>query len=171
MIKLADERIQEWAMAKWDVGNIFRIDLDPDRHCYCQVAYSPLILFFAGTNREEIALDDIPVLPVAFKLWTMKYALTNGGWRYLGNRGLAPGNAVEPYFFKQDRFSGRLALHHSAFQATNYERPATLSECEGLECAAVWDPAHIEDRLRDLADGRPNKWVDSLAIAPAKVPS
>ncbi|WP_448115483.1 hypothetical protein [Mesorhizobium amorphae] len=34
----------------------------------------------------------------------------------------------------------------------------------GLECAAVWDPEHVVDRLRDPADGRPNKWVERLAV-------
>ncbi len=144
MIRQSRVRTQKSAMAKsiWEVGNIFRNDIDPDRHCYCQVANATLIVFFAGTHRDEIALDRIPVLPVAFKLWTMKYALTKGGWRYLGKYDVAPENAVEPYFFKQDAFCGRLVLYHSTFAATNYERPAMLSECERLECAAVGDPAH-----------------------------
>ena len=155
--------------SKWAAGNIVRIDLNADRHCYGQVACNPLIVFFAGTYDEEVALDRIPALPVAFKLWVMKYALTKGIWRVLGNRDLTSENAAEPYFFKQDIFSGRLAIHHSTFAATNWERPATLPECLALECAAVWDPEHVEDRLRDLAEGRPNKWVESLAIDRAKL--
>ena len=27
---------------------------------------------------------------------------------------------------------------------------------------AVWEPAHVEDRLRDHYAGAPNKWVESL---------
>ena len=30
--------------------------------------------------------------------------------------------------------------------------------------AAVWDPQHVEDRLRDHFAGLPNKWVQSLAL-------
>lgn len=173
MLKQADAETSESVVtkSKWATGNIVRIELDADRHCYGQVAYEPLIVFFAGIHDGDLALDRIPMLPVAFKLWVMKYALTKSIWPVIGNRDVTTENATEPYFFKQDQFSGRLALHHSTFAATNYEKPATLSECRGLECAAVWDPEHVVDRLRDLADGRPNKWVDSLAIAPARVPS
>jgi len=155
--------------SKWAAGNIVRIDLGANRHCYGQVAYNPLIVFFAGTYDDDVAIDRIPMLPVAFKLWVTKYALTKGIWRVLGHRGLTPENAAEPYFFKQDIFNGRLALYHSTFAASNCERPATLSECLGLECAAVWDPEHVVDRLRDLADGRPNKWVESLAVDQKKL--
>ena len=43
-------------------------------------------------------------------------------------------------------------------------RPATKEECIGLECAAVWDPTHAEDRIRDHYLGRKNKWLESLKI-------
>ena len=41
---------------------------------------------------------------------------------------------------------------------------ATREQCEGLECAAVWEAEHVEDRLRDYFDGKPNTWVEQLAI-------
>jgi hypothetical protein len=39
----------------------------------------------------------------------------------------------------------------------------------GLESAVVWDPEHVVDRLRGPADGRPNKWVESLAVDQKKL--
>lgn len=44
------------------------------------------------------------------------------------------------------------------------EEPASRQELEGLEVAAVWDPEHVEDRLRDHFSGRPNKWVESIRL-------
>lgn len=44
------------------------------------------------------------------------------------------------------------------------ETPATKTEAKGLERAAVWDPEHIQDRLRDHYMGRLNKWVKLLRI-------
>jgi hypothetical protein len=43
-------------------------------------------------------------------------------------------------------------------------RPAKRKECVGLECCAVWDPEHVEDRLKDHFAGIPNKWVQSMAL-------
>jgi len=43
-------------------------------------------------------------------------------------------------------------------------RKGTRKESQGLEAAAVWEPEHIEDRLRDHFDGKPNKWLESLRI-------
>ena len=43
-----------------------------------------------------------------------------------------------------------------------YERLAIAEECVGLERAAVWEPEHVEDRLRDHFAGRSNRWVESL---------
>jgi hypothetical protein len=37
------------------------------------------------------------------------------------------------------------------------------------ESRAVWEPEHVLDWLRDLAAGRPNKWVESLAIDQTKL--
>jgi hypothetical protein len=37
-------------------------------------------------------------------------------------------------------------------------------DCVGLERAAVWEPEHIEDRLRDHFNGIKNIWEESLKI-------
>jgi hypothetical protein len=56
--------------------------------------------------------------------------------------------------------------HYSSGQLARYqddtESPATPDECKGLECAAVWDPIHVEERLQDVRDGRPNQIVEGL---------
>jgi hypothetical protein len=110
-------------------------------------------------------------LPVAFKLWVFNYAITKGGWPVIGTRPLTPENAQEPFFYKQNAINGRLFLYHSTLVATNYERPATLTECEGLECAAVWEPEHVVDRLRDHSNGQINRWTESLKIDTSAIPS
>ena len=43
-------------------------------------------------------------------------------------------------------------------------RSATKEECLGLEREAVWDPEHVEERIRDHYAGRKNRWVESLRI-------
>ena len=44
--------------------------------------------------------------------------------------------------------------------------PATYEEIKNLECAAVWEPEHVEDRLRDYFSGVPNVWVEDLKPKP-----
>jgi hypothetical protein len=151
-------------------GDILRIDLGDGSHSYAQVAEEPLIIFFDGRFTEEQPLERVSRLPVLFRLTVMNYAVTRGIWPVIGHHPLAADNAEEPFFYQQDAISGRLALYHSSFSDTNYERPASLAECEGLECAAVWEPEHVEDRLRDYYNGRPNEWVESLKIDVSAIP-
>jgi hypothetical protein len=164
------ERGKSAGRGKRKQGNLLRIPLEKNRHAYAQVSIEPLIVFFDAIFTEEAPLTDIPSLPVAFRICVMKYAVTSGLWPVIGHQPLKPENSVEPYFRKQDQITGRLSLHHSSFASSNFERRATLAECEGLECAAVWDPAHVIDRLEDHFAGRPNKWVESLKIDPSRVP-
>ena len=88
----------------------------------------------------------------------------------IGRNVLAPENREEPFFYKQDAITGRLTLYHSSLAQTNWERTASLAECEALESAAVWEPDHVEDRLRDHYAGRPNRWVESLRIDVTAIP-
>lgn len=48
--------------------------------------------------------------------------------------------------------------------AAGNTRPAGYQECVGLEAAAVWEPGHIADRLMDTWAGRPNSWLQGLAL-------
>ena len=145
-------------------GDILRIDLGDGRHSYAQVAPEPVVVFFHGTCTADLPPESVARLPVLFRLWVMNHAVTRGRWPVVGRHSLAAENAVEPFFFKQDAISGRLSLYHSSFADTNYERPASLADCQGLECAAVWEPEHVEDRLRDHFAGLPNRWAESLTI-------
>jgi hypothetical protein len=137
-------------------GDFVVIDLGDSKHSYAQVAAEPLMLFFDGRFAND--------LPVLFRLWVSNYAITRGRWPIICRGSLAPENEEEPFFYKQDAITGKLALYHSSFAQTNWERPATFAECEALECAAIWEPEHVEDRLRDHYAGQPNRWLESLQI-------
>jgi len=90
----------------------------------------------------------------------MNYAVKRGRWAVVGHIALDEALMNPPPFFMQD------ALRKDSFSLyqKGQIRPATKSECVGLERAAVWDPTHVEDRLRDHYAGRKNKWVESLKI-------
>ncbi|MBD9507146.1 immunity 26/phosphotriesterase HocA family protein [Ensifer sp. ENS10] len=153
------------------VGDILRIDLGSGQHAYAQVASEPLIVFFDGVFTKDVAIEEIPTLPVVFTLGVFRYAVTKGVWPVIASQPLTPENAQEPFFFRQDIINGRLFLYHSTFADQNFERPASLAECTGLECVAVWEPEHVVDRLRDHAAGRPNRWAEALKIDTARLTS
>ncbi len=87
----------------------------------------------------------------------MMSAHSRGRWLKVG---VAPirrdlSKAVRRY--KQDAISGKLFT-----MVNGDEVPATRAQCKKLECAAVWSPEHVEDRLRDHFAGRSNVWLESL---------
>jgi len=151
-------------------GDLLAIDLGNGKRSYAQVATEPLIVFFDGDFANDLPAGEVGYLPVLFRLWVANHAVTHRRWPVVGREALAPENQEEPVFYKQDAVTGNLMLYHSSFAQTNWERPAILADCEGLECAAVWEPEHIEDRLRDHYAGRPNRWVESLRIDVSAVP-
>jgi hypothetical protein len=151
-------------------GDLLAIDLDDSRRSYAQVAAEPLIVFFKGCFANDLTPEEIDGLPVLCRLWVANHAITRGRWSVIGRTALAPENQKEPFFYKQDAITGHLALYHSSFASTGWERAASLAECEALECAAVWEPEHVEDRLRDHYEERPNKWAESLQINVAAIP-
>lgn len=150
-------------------GQIVRIDLKDGTQAFARVLEEPLFAFYDRVYRrdESPSLEEICSLPIAFKIWVMNYAVTNSVWEVIGRVPLSPSLKEVPPFFKQDAITGAVSIYQGIPElAPHYEKPATFDEVEGLECAAVWDPEHVEDRLRDHFAGRPNKWVEQLKIRP-----
>lgn len=156
---------------KRTVGDILKIELGDETHSYAHVSTDPLVIFYDCKTSSDLPLSEISQLPVAFRVWVLNADLKRGTWKKVGNVPLAPSHLEQPYMFKQDRITGKLSLHHSDFVDTNYERSASLDECRGLERAAVWEAAHVEDRLRDHDKGVESKWVKLMAIEEEKVPA
>lgn len=152
-------------------GDVLRIKLDDGKHSYALVLKSPLVAFFDHLAERELNMDEVAALPVAFKIWVYGQYLSSGGWPRVGKIALSNDWLRPPFMFKQDAITGALAVYHNDFADTNYERPATLAECEGLERAAIWAGSHIENRLRDHFGGRTNAFVASMAINLERVPT
>lgn len=140
-------------------GDIVSIPLGDGGIAFARVLKEPLVAFYDLRASAVPPIEDILRSCVAFKVFVVNYAITNGMWPVIGNAPLEDALREEPLFFKRDKLSGKLSIYKDS---TAQEWPATRAECEGLECAAVWDPHHIVDRLIDHFAGRPNKWVESL---------
>jgi hypothetical protein len=144
--------------SSWTAGTIVEIEL-PGAWAYAKVLQFPLMAFYAARPERIAAARDLQGERFAFRIWVMKSSLGKKGWPAIGSAPLSADEASEPWFFKKDSISGRLTKYRDS---TSEEFPATVADCAGLECAAVWDPAHVESRLRDDFSGRPNAWVESM---------
>jgi hypothetical protein len=142
------------------IGDIVRIDLGDGFHGYARVLEEALFAFYDCRIRNELPVDQIIVFPVLFNIPVMNYAVKQGRWLVVGNAPLDDSLKTLPPLFIQDTLKEGVFRLYEKGQM----RPATREECLGLECAAVWEPTHVEDRLRDHYAGRKNKWVESLKI-------
>lgn len=142
------------------VGSIVQVALGDGTYCYAQTLEEPEFAFFDVRHRLLPQAREIVAKPLLFRLWVMNHAVTGGRWLNVGKAPVTDDLARPVPRFKQD------ALDPSRFEIylNGNSRPATVQECVGLERAAVWDPEHVEDRLRDHYAGRPNRWVESLRL-------
>jgi Immunity protein 26 len=122
-----------------------------------------LFAFYDIKTSHDIPLTEVESKPILFKIWVMRNSVGSGRLEIVGVKSLEDDLRGQPNFFKIDTLSKRIGIYHRGT-----ERPATVKECEGLECAAVWSAVHVEDRLRDHFLGRPNKWVEFMKIKKEK---
>ena len=168
---MGDGRKVAKARANRAAGRVVRIDLGDGRCAYGRQLTGVVVEFFdrVGLVGEPIDLLELVTTPVAFTIWVSDRAFRRrGGWELLDVVTLTQEEATRIYrFAKQDVGSSRLSVYTTGpVSGTHRERPASLEECQDLERAAVWDDVHVEDRLRDHFDGRPNKFVESMRLRP-----
>jgi len=120
----------------------------------------PEYAFFDRLVADGESVGGATASPVLFRLWVMRRAHSRGRWETVGTAPLPDVLTRPEPRFKQDPISGRL----SVTMGGHPERPATRQEVLGLERAAVWEPEHVEERLKDHYAGRTNRWVESMAV-------
>jgi Immunity protein 26 len=137
------------------IGLFLRIPLEDGSFAYARNVAEPYTAFYNYRTREPSDdLDVIEAQPILFA--TAVRTSTMKGWAKLGKRPLT-GDAAKPVVsFHQDLFDYRKCV---IYDTDGMERTATPEECEGLEPSSVWDAHHIESRLLDTFEGRPNKYA------------
>jgi len=140
-------------------GDVLLIGLDNGESAFGRVLPSPLVAFYDAKSPPDLSVEEITQRPILFKIWVMDHAIKDGIWKIIGHVPLTEDLLAEPTFFKKDPITGALTLYRDS---NGQEIPASRSDCEGLECAAVWDVRHVVDRLVDHFAGRKNAWVESM---------
>lgn len=140
-------------------GDVVEISLDTHGLvAYAVILESPKFAVFDG--REVSSVEEALKRHPMFYVSVMHRAVTSGRWTVIKVKpDVVPALKALPTFIQDP-------IHREKFQI--YERgtmrPATRAECEPLERTAVWDPEHVEDRIRDAYAGLENKWLRSLQI-------
>ena len=147
-------------------GDVYCIDLGDSVYGYCIALLSPIAGFYdLRTTNLEQDLDFITSHPILFKVPIMKYSYKSDDWHYIGNVELNNDLRKTVYFFKQDPINQSISICY--VDADKYtEIPATYEDVKDLERAAVWEPEHVEERLRDHFNGVPNISVEIFRPKP-----
>lgn len=140
-------------------GSVIAIPLRDGHFSYGRILQEPLIAFYDLRSHDILPIESVLPLSIIFTLYVMNYPITDGDWKVIGNAPLTSELLEEPFFFKKDPISGALTIYQDS---SGKEIPATREQCANLECAAVWEPHHILDRLQDHFAGRPYRWIESM---------
>ena len=141
------------------------IALGNGKYGFGMVLHEPLIGYFDYiADDQSPALGEIMEHPFVFKLWTMNHAVTRGTWPVIGRADPSQVDATDPWCFREDPFTGKLTKTQDSVEWF----PVSEEECLQMERAAVWEPEHVADRLRDYIAGVPNKWFESSRLRPHK---
>jgi len=144
-------------------GAFIEISLPNGKYSYGRILAKASFAFYSIYSDERVTdLNIIRKSNVLFINSVYKYAITKNRWKIIGVSEIEPELKNLPMEFIQD------ILNPTQFEIYNPNtgeiNPAKMADCIGLEKAAVWEPEHIEDRIIDYFEGRPNKWVESLKI-------
>lgn len=135
-------------------GDIFQISGFSGKNVYGRVLPEAFVAIYSGVFDDEIEVSDLLSNDIIFKVPVMNYAITSGRWKVVNHVELSPELLKPIKLFKRDRISKKLYIYERGEQ-----RPATKEEVRNLECAAVWEPEHVEQRISDYLSGRENKTV------------
>ena len=142
------------AKKQWEPGNAISKKIAGWTY-YARLLEFPWVAFYHYRTKKLVEeLDEITKKEVLFTIAAHKSLVAKGGWTSIGHRpvekGLRPPRAQAIW---DD------AEHCHIIDDKGEMRESTPKECKGLEPAAVWEPNHIADRLKDTFAGRPNRWL------------
>ncbi len=141
------------------IGSIVKIPV-ADYHIHAQILLETDMVYFDTKGKNNISLKEITESPILFRVATNDNAILNGSWIKIGKIEIQDQLSKSVETFIQD------ALNPEKFEIyLNGEiRSATKQECVGLDRCAVWEINHIEDRIKDHYNNKPNVWVEKMRL-------
>lgn len=144
------------------LGSIVKIILADDSHSYGIILDKSSIGIFNIKTKDDLLLSEILKADILFIVAVYNTAITSGRWRKIGKTNLDNRFTTLPLNFIQDSTSPELIEIYDP--NSGLTRKASKEECLHLECAAVWEAAHVESRILDYYNSNENVWVKQLQI-------
>jgi hypothetical protein len=141
-------------------GDVVRIDLGAGFHTYARVLLGALFVFYDCRLVGEASLPEILASQILFRIAVMNHAVKTGRWPVIGHEPLEGAMLIVPPTFIQDPIDKSI---FSIYENGGIPAP-TREQCRGLERASVWEPEHVEDRLRAHYAGKVNHIVELLKL-------
>jgi Domain of unknown function (DUF4259)/Immunity protein 26 len=155
---------QRWTKRqRFEPGAMLRVGLEDGTHTYARVlSRSPyLAVYDARRSDDDVDVEQIVRSPVLFVVAVSAAAYRSGRWQRVGWVPPLAAAVAIPEFFRQDIFDPRQC---QVVDHLGRERTATPQECVGLERDAVWAAEHIEERVRDHYQNRPNAHLEAMKL-------
>ncbi|AEA96793.1 Imm26 family immunity protein [Alteromonas mediterranea] len=144
--------------SNFELGKVVEIRLPDNSFSYGLVLESPLVAFSNRTFKSRQTQFSDLFNDSIFIVWVMKYALGKKGWPKVGKLNSHKLFGRSHTFYKFDSINKSFSTY-----CNGIETPANLEDCVKLECAAVWDSLHVEDRIFANSKGEVCKWSKSLS--------
>lgn len=144
-------------------GAFIEIALPNGKFSYGRILSKANYAFYDIYSDEKITdIKKIQEKRVLFIIAVYKFAVTKGRWKQIGSMELEPKLQTLPLKFIEDKLNpGYFEIYNPN---TGEMTPTTKDKCFGLERAAVWEPEHVEERIIDHFEQRPNRWVEQLKL-------
>lgn len=147
---------------KETIGAILEINIENEYFVYAQILDGGTAFFDYKTKEN---LKDFTILnssKILFIIAVYKDVITHGIWLKVGKLQIREELRVLPFQYIRD------PLKPENFELYNPNTgeitKSTKDEVKGLECAAVWEANHVEDRIRDHYLGVPCIWMEGMTV-------
>ena len=138
---------------RWVVDNVYEVDLGDQSVAFARLLNRYKCEFFNWFQPSGGAVPDLNSLKPAFSISIGSSVFTSPNWKFIGRQPCK--NPRPPIrFFKRDIVTKAITIVDENWENEVEAREADVTD---LERAANWGAIHIENRLRDLRDGKPNK--------------
>ncbi|GAA2909956.1 hypothetical protein Acy02nite_89310 [Actinoplanes cyaneus] len=147
---------------QFESGSVLLVPAGAHRALAVMTARAPFIAFYGCDRDPEPA--EIPVLCSGRPLFVIgvdRAAYSNGYWGPMVVRLPEHNLPTIPPIFHQNVFNGACSIIEPGV-STRLLVPR--EECIGLERQASWSREHVESRLTDHYEGRPNRWVEAMRV-------
>ncbi|PUV26311.1 Imm26 family immunity protein [Sphingobacterium athyrii] len=142
------------------LGTYFVINLG-DYYVFGRIIEGYIFVFFDfQSSKEDIDLDMLLEQNILFSIHVGWAAITSKRWKVLAIKPLEEKfRAVVPFFVQE------IGNDDLCWIDYNGERiQVSKIECIGFERLATWNAIHVEQRIRDHYDGKPNMYLLGLRL-------